>query len=212
VSRQELKKRGRSYYRRLGFLALSISILVPIIGPHIFSLSCDDFPPLMFKLASAQTASTTFLTYQSPVYRISMQYPSDWHKQEGQGKEGGLSEVVSFYSPSKSAFIKLIQINSTEVMNATLSQLLTEATIRDIHIVKDFQLIEASTSGILAGRFAYILVSTGEILKGVRYQTQEVGTLIGNTEYIVVYEALVSDYSKYFPLASRLIDSFKQLE
>lgn len=189
-----------------------MSILVPIIGPHILSLSCDDFPPLMFKLASAQTASTTFLTYQSPVYRISMQYPSDWHKQEGQEKQGGLSEVVSFYSPSNSAFIKLIQINSTKVMNATLSQLLTEATIRDINIVKDFQLIEASTSGTLAGRFAYILVSTGEILNGVRYQTQEVGTLIGNTEYIIVYEALASDYSKYFPFASRLIDSFKQLE
>jgi hypothetical protein len=146
------------------------------------------------------------------VYGISIQYPSDWHKQEDQVKKDGLSEVVSFYSPSKSAFIKVIHINSTEAMNATLSQLLTEATIRDIHIVKDFQIIEASTSGTLAGRFAYVLVSTGEILKGVRYQTQEVGTLIGTTQYIIVYEALASDYSKYFPFASRLIDSFKLLK
>jgi hypothetical protein len=211
VSKHELKRRGRSYYRKLGFIGVSISILVTIICPHIFSLSCDVFPPLMFKLANAQTGSTTFLIYQSPEYGISIQYPSDWHKQEDQAKESGLSEVVSFYAPSKSAFIKVIQINATEEMNATLSQLLTEATIRDIHIVKDFQLIEASTSGTLAGRFAYILVSTGEILKGVRYQTQEVGTLIGNTEYIIVYEALASDYSKYFPFASRLIDSFKLL-
>lgn len=206
---QELKKRSRAYYRRLGFLGVSISLLVPIIVIHIFSSYHDDFPTQMFKLASAQTGNTPFLTYHSPVYGISIQYPSDWHKQEDQVKKDGLSEVVSFYSPSKSAFIKVIHINSTEAMNATLSQLLTEATIRDIHIVKDFQIIEASTSGTLAGRFAYILVSTGEILKGVRYQTQEVGTMIGTTEYIIVYEALASDYSKYFPFASRLIDSFK---
>jgi hypothetical protein len=211
VSRRELKKRGRTYFRRLGFLGVSISIFAPIIGLHFFSTSYD-FLPQMFKLVSAQTGNTTFLTYQSPVYGISIQYPSDWYKQEDQVKQDGISEVVSFYSPSKSAFIKVIHVNSTKAMNATLSQLLTEATIRDIHIVKDFQIIEASTSGTLAGRFAYILVSTGEILRGVRYQTQEVGTLIGATEYIIVYEALASDYSKYFPFASRLIDSFKLLK
>jgi len=161
-------------------------------------------------------SSTLLIPYQNPAYGISMQYPFDWSKEDGgQTKAGNLSAFnVAFYSPPplRSAFLKVIELNSTQPLNATVPQLLTEAIKRDINITRGFQIIQASTNSSLAGKSAYILVSTGEIIKNIRYQTMEVGALSGNSKYTIIYEALTSNYLTYLPTVQKMIDSFKLLK
>ena len=81
-----------------------------------------------------------------------------------------------------------------------------------MNITRGFQVVQASTNGSLAGKPAYVLVSTAEIINNIRYQTMEVGTLSGNSKYTVIYEALASNYPTYLPTAQKMIDSFKLLK
>ena len=160
------------------------------------------------------SSSSLLVPYRNPAYGINLNYPSDWEKQEGNRTIASNLSVwsVAFYSPppSKSAFLKVIELNSTKV-NGTISipKLLTDAIVRDVHVTKDLQILNASSSYTLAGRPAYMLFSSGELIKNIRYQTLEIGTISGNNKYTIVYEALGSVYSKYFPAAQKMINSLR---
>ena len=223
LGREKSRKNSRAYEAILAFLGIFILILASPLGVNSGILSHHPrlFPLTSIGTADAQTRSnngslTLLLPYQNPAYGISIQYPFDWHKEEGgQTKTGNLSALsVAFYSPPplKSAFLKVIELNSTQPLNDTIPQLLTAAISRDMHVTRGFQIIQASTNGTLASKPAYTLVSTAEIFKNIRYQTMEVGTLSGNSKYTIIYEALSSDYLTYLPAAQKMIDSFRLLK
>jgi len=160
-----------------------------------------------------ESSSSLLVSYRNPAYGVSLSYPSDWEKQEGNRIiASNLSAwSVAFYSPpSKSAFLKVIELNSTQV-NGTMSipKLLTDAIVRDVHVTKDLQILNASSSYTLSGRPAYMLFTSGELIKNIRYQALEIGTILGNSKYTIVYEALGSVYSKYLPAAQKMISSFR---
>lgn len=216
------KSRRESAETILAFLGIFILILVPTLGANtvILSHQLSFFPLSPIGTANAQTSnigsSTLLLPYQNPAYGISIQYPFDWNKEDGgQTKAGNFSAFsVAFYSPPplKSAFLRVIELNSTKAVNATIPQLLTEAINRDMNIARGFQVIQASTNGSLAGKPAYTLVSTAEIINNIRYQTMEVGTLSGNSKYTIIYEALASNYLTFLPTAQKMIGSFMLLK
>src|SRR6266516_4221530 len=218
LGREKSRRECADHEAILAFLGIFILILVPPLGANTIVLSHQPscFPLSLIGTTNAQTSnigsSILLLPYQNPAYGISIQYPFDWNKEDGgQTKAGNLSAfTVAFYSPPplRSAFLKVIELNSTQPVNATIPQLLTEAIKRDMNISRGFQVIQASTNGSLAGKSAYILVSTAEIIKNIRYQTMEVGTLSGNSKYTIVFEALASNYFTYLPTAQKMIDSF----
>jgi len=222
LGREKSRRESADHEAILAFLGIFILILVPPLGANTIVLSHQPsfFPLSLIGTTNAQTSnvgsSILLLPYQNPAYGISIQYPFDWNKEDGgQTKAGNLSAFsVAFYSPPplKSAFLKVIELNSTQPANATIPQLLTEAISRDMNITRGFQVVQASTNGSLAGKPAYVLVSTAEIIKNIRYQTMEVGTLSGNNKYTVIYEALASNYPTYLPTAQKMIDSFKLLK
>ena len=222
LGREKSRRNSGDHEAILAFLGIFILILVPPLGANtvILSHQLSFFPLSPIGTANAQTSnigsSTLLLPYQNQTYGISIQYPFDWNKEDGgQTKAGNLSAfTVAFYSPPplRSAFLKVIELNSTQPVNATIPQLLTEAIKRDMNISRGFQVIQASTNGSLAGKSAYILVSTAEIINNIRYQTMEVGTLSGNSKYTIVFEALASNYFTYLPTAQKMIDSFKLLK
>jgi hypothetical protein len=223
LGREKSRRNGGDHEAILAFLGIFILIMAPALGANTIILSHQ---PILFPLSPIGTAnaqstsnigsSTLLLPYQNQAYGLSIQYPFDWNKEDGgQTKVGNLSAFsVAFYSPPplRSAFLKVIELNSTQPVNATIPQLLTEAIKRDMNIARGFQVIQASTNGSLAGKSAYILVSTAEIIKNIRYQTMEVGTLSGNSKYTVIYEALASNYFTYLPTVQKMIDSFKLLK
>jgi hypothetical protein len=223
LGREKSRKNSRVYEAILAFLGIFILSLAPVLGSitGIVSHQPLHIPLTSIGTADAQTRSnnsslTLLLPYQNPAYGISIRYPFDWHKEEGgQTKAGNLSALsVAFYSPPplKSAFLKVIELNSTQPLNETIPQLLTAAISRDMHVTRGFQIIQAGTNGALAGKPAYTLVSTGEIVKNIRYQVLEVGTISGNSKYTIIYEALSPDYLSYLPAAQKMIDSFRILK
>ena len=214
---EKSRKNNRVYEAILAFLGIFILVLAHSLCVNTIFLS-DHLLLAPTPTADAQTSSNNgssilLLPFQNQAYGINIQYPFDWHKEEGaQTEAGNLSEAVAFYSPLKNAFLKVIELNSTQPLNVTLPQLLTAAVTRDLHITRDFQIIQASTNVALAGKSAYLLVSTGEIFKDLRYQTMEIGTLSADREYIIIYEALSSNYLTYLPAAKKMIDSFMLLK
>ncbi len=214
---EKSRKNNRVYEAILAFRGIFILVLAQSLCVNTIFLS-DHLLLAPIPTANAQTSSNNgssilLLPFQNQAYGINIQYPFDWHKEEGAKTEAGnLSEAVAFYSPLKNAFLKVIELNSTQPLNVTLPQLLTAAVTRDLHIARDFQIIQASTNVALAGKSAYLLVSTGEIFKDLRYQTMEIGTLSGDREYIIIYEAISSDYLTYLPAAKKMIDSFMLLK
>jgi PsbP len=223
LGREKSRRNSADHEAVLAFLGIFILIMAPGLGAKTIILSHQPilFPLSLIGMANAQTrgnigSSTLLLPYQNPAYGISIQYPFDWNKEDGgQTKAGNLSAfTVAFYSPPplRNAFLKVIELNSTQSVNATIPQLLTEAIKRDMNISRGFQVIQASTNGSLAGKSAYILVSTANIIKDIRYQTMEVGTLSGNSKYTIIFEALASNYFTYLPTAQKMIDSFKLLK
>lgn len=222
LGREGSRRNSGDHNAILAFLGIFILMAAPPLGANTIILSHQPllFPLSPIRTANAQTSnigsSTLLLPYQNPAYGISIQYPFDWSKEDGgQTKAGNLSAFsVAFYSPPplKSAFLKVIELNSTQAVNTTVPQLLTEAISRDMNITKGFQVVQASTNSSLAGKPAYILVSTAEIINNIRYQTMEVGTLSGNSKYTIVYEALASNYLTYLPTAQKMIYSFKLLK
>lgn len=211
----EKSRKNVVYEYILTFLVIFILVLAHSLCVNTIFLSHDFLlfttPSANARRSSGNTYSISLLPFQS--HGINIQYPFDWHKEVGvQTEAENLSEIVAFYSPLRNAFLKVIELNSTQPLNLTLPQLLTAAVTRDLHITRDFQLIQASTNVVLAGKYAYLLVSTGEIFKGLRYQTMEIGTLLGYREYIIIYESLSSGYLKYLPAAKKMIDSFMLLK
>lgn len=216
LGQEKSRKENRVYGVILAFLGIFILILAHLCVNTFFLTHQLLLAPI--RMAKAETSSSNgssilLLPFQDQRYGISMQYPFDWHKEVGARSEAGnLSEAVAFYSPLKNAFLKVIVLNSTHPLNVTLPQLLTGAVARDLHVTRDFQITQASTNAALAGKSAYLLISTGEI-SDLRYQIMEIGTLSGNREYIILYEALPSsNYLTYLPAAKKMVDSFMLLK
>jgi hypothetical protein len=208
----EKSRKNIVYESILAFLVIFILVLVHSLCVNTIFLSHDILESTI-PLTNAQTrnaSSILFLPFQKDGINIS--YPFDWHKVGVQTEAGNLSEIVAFYSPLRNAFLKVIELHSIQPLNVTLPQLLTAAVTRDLHITKDFQIIQANTNVVLAGKAAYLLVSTGEIFKDLRYETMEIGTLSGDREYIIIYESLSSGYLTYLPAAKKMIDSFMLLK
>lgn len=211
----EKSRKNIVYESILAFRVIFILVLAHSLCVNTIFLS-HDFLVSTIPTANAQTSSSNassilFLPFQS--HGINILYPFDWRKEVGvQTEAGNLSEIVAFYSPLRNAFLKVIELNSTQRLNITLPQLLTAAVTRDLHITRDFQLIQASTNVVLAGKSAYLLISTGKIFKDLRYQTMEIGTLSGYREYIIIYESLSSGYLIYLPAAKKMIESFMLLK
>src|SRR6266705_2184499 len=170
--REKSRKNSKVHEAILAFLGIFILILAPVLGANTSILSDHPllFPQTSISSVAAQTRNnngslTLLLPYQNPAYGISIRYPFDWHKEEGGlTKAGNMSALsVAFYSPPplKSAFLKVIELNSTQPLNDTIPQLLTAAISRDMHVTRGFQIIQAGTNGALAGKPAYTLVSTG---------------------------------------------------
>jgi hypothetical protein len=210
----EKSRKNIVYESILAFLVIFILVLAQSLCVNTIFLShgllVSTIPMANAQTSNSNASSILFLPFQN--HGINILYPFDWKEAGVQTEAGNLSEIVAFYSPLKNAFLKVIELNSTQPLNVTLPQLLTAAVTRDLHITRDFQIIQAGTNVVLAGKFAYLLVSTGEIFKDLRYQTMEIGTLSGDREYIIIYESLSSDYLTYLPAAKKMIDSFMLLK
>jgi len=127
-----------------------------------------------------------------------MQYPAGWTKEERDNFlfGNGVSNVVTFFPQggvnnpgrhNQNNYHTYVAIAIDPHPDRTLSEYL-QSTIQGYESLKDFSLVDASTSGHLSGQPAYTLVYYDNGLN-VPSKSLEIGTFVGSKVYYFEYQA-----------------------
>ena len=145
-----------------------------------------------------------FIPYENIKLKISIQYPSNWQKEER------LNDFVTFVAPiedtSQYRYPAGLGISSMSLSNISLN------TIKNVHIknmtdnFKDFQLIESSDTVLADKRPAKKIVFTAMDGEEKRQSLQLI-TKNNDKVYLFTYKADVDQYEKYFPIIQTMLNS-----
>jgi hypothetical protein len=156
-----------------------------------------------------ETTSEQFSTYTNEKYGITMQYPSDWTKDEGEGEGEDYEDIeIVKFSKDIDEFKGDVVLYFVAGDGVSLSEYLSN-TIEAYEDAGDFDLLSSSANSgqKLSGNPAYILEYKDDSLE-LRYL--EIGTKIGNDYYYVEYYADTDDrYFQSLPIVQKMIDSIK---
>ena len=193
------------------FLILLISLFI-INFLNSYNIS-ENFNNDKISVFAQETAAGQFSTYTNEKYGITMQYPSDWTKTEGESKVEDLEvEIVTFekditdYKGDVSLyFVPNQSISLQEYLSSTIE--IYEEAYED----SDFELLSsnATTGKTLSGNPAYALEYEYEFTdSNTKYL--ELGAKIGNNYYYVEYSAEEGNhYDESLPIAQKMMDSIK---
>jgi hypothetical protein len=159
-------------------------------------------------LVYGQDTNTSLSTYKNTTYGITIKYPHNWSIIDSAGIEGTDVEIVSFLSPNQNdnAIVGVHQdkpINGNIDTGTYLSSTMSLYK-NDLH---DFKVIESNANSSLAGNNAYKLIYTYTTGDGFRMKDMEVGTIIGNKVYYIIYDGKESLFDNYLPIVQNMIDS-----
>jgi hypothetical protein len=206
-------------------LLISILIINFLISDN---LNYDDGKTATAVFAQETTAGQ-FSTYTNEEYDITMQYPSDWTKNEG-AKEEYEYEIEGYkddYEYEEYQDIRIVSFsNNIESVEGDVSLYIDpdydlsleeylSGIIEFYEKNKDgFEMISSSanTDQTLSGSPAYVLeyIVRGNDDDFLDNRFLELGTKIDNDYYIVeFYAAEGDDYLKSLPIAQKMIDSIK---
>lgn len=153
------------------------------------------------------------LTYNSSLYGLSLQYPSDWSYQEYEAFPDSIAfHVASFYPPAEEDPSLSTELKITiENLNSPLA--LDQYTRDSINFysntTRNFSLISATTEDISLSEWpAYEILFT-EYLNDTEIKTYEKGTIDNNKVYYLTFASPVSTYDQIFPVAETMIGSFE---
>ena len=171
---------------------------------------------LLFSLYENVSAQGQFLTYENPDYDISIQYPNDWIPSEDNLLP---HQVVTFSAPeveveessvSSSIFVPADLIVAAPPLDSpgmTIDQFVDQFLNETYSSPNEYKIIE-STNATLAGMPAQKIV----MYEYVGDRTAKVERTIGiqnGTAYMIKYVAEPGQYSTYYPVSQRMIDSFQ---
>jgi len=161
-------------------------------------------------LVYAQDANTSLSTYENSTYGITIKYPHDWAIIGSAGVEDADIDIVTFLSPNQNdnAIVDVHQDklgNGSMNMGSYLSSIISIYRT-DLH---DFKVIESNTNSLMVGKNAYKLIYTYTTGDGFRMKDMEIGTMIGDKVYYIIYDGKESLFDKYIPIVQTMIDSFK---
>ena len=163
----------------------------------------------------AQSAPANLLTYQNSTAGITLQYPSNWVKQENGTRQDTQTDLVTFTPPTinSNASLDITVDDITDSMGTTLAQYASDeiGSLKQQFASNDFKLIESKSSIILAGLPAYRIVYTS-VDQNTTTKDMEIGAIKGGKVYLLTYEAGPNEYDKYLPIALKMIDSFKLIK
>lgn len=180
----------------LGAVAVGIIVIVLLYNPCLFG--CPKF-----------TTPPHFLKYENSAYGIKMQYPSDWRSFEGDIKS---SIVASFYPKRDNADYIIVQIDNLTT-SSTTNQYLNSLMRGDV-ASKDFPdikfTINTTSSVVLAGHPGFFLAGTfRDPTSDALQEFTNIGTIIGDKEYSVIYYSPEQTYPVYSTIYSKMIKSFE---
>jgi hypothetical protein len=165
---------------------------------------------------SATTQSTDFLTYDNATYGVTIQYPSNWLVDNTDFPGDPLTQIVGFFSPLESRvdtyeerlWIAQEQQSFSEDFN--LEQYAEQIVSNYNSTLIDFSLDEIDTETATLGNNdspAYRIVYTERLQpEDIDLKTLEIGTIIGDKVYVVMYHAETARYDQYLPIIEEMIN------
>jgi hypothetical protein len=187
----------------MGFLKVKNYIIVMSLLFILTNSSANMFN-YAYGIFHSGNQQENFIPYENTKLKISIQYPSNWQKEER------LNDFVTFVAPIEDLgqyrYPAGLGISSMSLSNISLN------TIKNVHIknmtdnFKDFQLIEFSDTVLADKRPAKKIVFTAMDGEEKRQSLQLI-TKNNDKVYLFTYKADLDQYEKYFPIIQTMLNS-----
>jgi hypothetical protein len=160
--------------------------------------------------------SSSFSKYENSTYGIKFQYPSDWTAESGNSSPDdeifsivGLSPPIST-DPNANTFLDIGYDSSVQANDFNVDEYVRGVieTLQTDDTISDFKVESAKTNATLANKPAYSLVTTNTA-DGTAMKSLEVGTLVGDKLYYILFSTEESKYNSFLPDIQKMIDSFE---
>jgi hypothetical protein len=164
-----------------------------------------------------------FSTYTNTKYGIKLQYPHNWVIEADDYPTGGAGsagiQITSFYLPDVNNGLPFFRIGTNDLtkefpslQKMSVNQYLQRSLAhKNSTGFPGFNLIESGIKNSqLAGNLAYTVIWTYTNPYYGDRKSVEIATIIGNRGYFVDYTAGTAAFSKYLPIAEKMIESFQK--
>src|ERR671918_1832393 len=166
---------------------------------------------------NSTTQSGGFLTYDNATYGVTIQYPSNWLVETTDFPGEPLTQIVGFFSPLESRIdtyeerLWIAQEQQSFSEGFDLEQYAEQIVSNYNSTLIDFSLDEIDTETATLGNNdspAYRIVYSERLEpENIDLKTLEIGTLIDDKLYIVMYHAETARYDQYLPIIEEMINS-----
>jgi hypothetical protein len=166
---------------------------------------------------NSATQSGDFLTYDNATYGVTIQYPSTWLVQTTDFPGDPLTQIVGFFSPLESRIdtyeerLWVAQEQQSFSEDFDLEQYAEQIVSNYNSTLIDFSLEEIDLETATLGNNdspAYRIVYTERLQpENIDLKTLEIGTVIEDRIYVVMYHAETARYEQYLPIIEEMINS-----
>ena len=194
---------------------MMISIICIVVSVIVIGSISYDIPKSVFaqQNSSPSVPSTSnLLTYENPMYGITIQYPSNWMASSNQLPT--YNSIIGFYSPLESLSDVLPVEFALSITTYTTNISLDEYTkITNTALEQQGMEITESASTTLAGNPAHkITFSPGDQIaqnSPIEFKFMQLFTTIGNKVYLFSYNAETSKFSSHLDTIQQMLASLK---
>ena len=166
-----------------------------------------------------------FSTYTNNKYGIKLQYPHNWvieadNYATGAAGQAGI-QIASFYLPDVNNGLPFFRIGTDDLtkefpnlQKVSINQYLDRSLAhKNSTGFPGFNLIESNTNNRrLANNLAYTIVWTyTHPTYGMR-KSIEIATILEGRGYFLDYTAATTNFSKFLPVAEKMIESFQKIK
>jgi hypothetical protein len=192
-----------------GFKRNYILFIIPLFFIFgIMTVISNNLPIITF--AQVTNTNNSLLTYENSTYGITIKYPHNWSIIGSAGIEDTDVDIVTFLSPNQTdnAIVDVHQ-DKPGNGNRDIADYLSSTISLYKNDLHDFKVIESNTNSLLAGNKAYKLIYAYTTGDGFKMKDMEIGTIIGDRVYYIIYDGKESLFDNYMPIMKTMIDSFK---
>jgi hypothetical protein len=156
----------------------------------------------------------SLLTYTNPIYGLQIQYPSDWEAVDNLGNGTETNNILRFfpkYLNNTDIFIDFF-VDSIDPNLKSIVDYMSKYIDQNLNFFRgfNFKLIYSSTDNVsLSGHPAYQIIFTYSPENSGIAKGKEIGTVIGNLVYRVIYAGGIGQYTTYSEMANKMLDSLQ---
>ena len=167
-------------------------------------------------LSNNNDSNISFLTYENPIYGISIEYPSAWTYQEPEEESSANTTIFSIVdiSPPISEDPNVatnFQMGIENLQSPVSLDQYARTVINSYRGNLNFSLISVDLNSTLSGRPAYQIIFTDVTEDGIERKSIERGTVdeVNNRVYYVAFNTETSMYEKFLPIVRTMMNSLE---